>query len=59
MRDRNDHRERVLDAMVELRDQQVALLLIVPRFSNPLLDELVSAHVRSLMPAAFFLATFK
>jgi anti-sigma factor RsiW len=29
----------------------VAFLLLVPRFTNPLLDELVSAHVRSLMPA--------
>jgi anti-sigma factor RsiW len=29
----------------------VAFLLLVPRLTNPLLDELVSAHVRSLMPA--------
>ena len=29
----------------------LAFLLLVPRFTNPLLDELVSAHVRSLMPA--------
>jgi anti-sigma factor RsiW len=29
----------------------LAFLLLVPRFANPLLDELVSAHVRSLMPA--------
>jgi anti-sigma factor RsiW len=29
----------------------LALFLLVPRFTNPLLDELVSAHVRSLMPA--------
>jgi len=28
-----------------------AFLLVVPRFANPLLDELVSAHVRSLMPS--------
>jgi anti-sigma factor RsiW len=28
-----------------------AFLLLVPRFTNPLLDELVSAHVRSLMPS--------
>src|SRR6202011_5661485 len=28
-----------------------AFLLLVPRFANPLLDELVSAHVRSLMPS--------
>jgi anti-sigma factor RsiW len=28
-----------------------AFLLLVPRFPNPLLDELVSAHVRSLMPS--------
>jgi anti-sigma factor (TIGR02949 family) len=28
-----------------------AFLLVVPRFTNPLLDELVSAHVRSLMPS--------
>ncbi|MGB6307914.1 MAG: zf-HC2 domain-containing protein [Steroidobacteraceae bacterium] len=27
-----------------------AFMLLVPRFTNPLLDELVSAHVRSLMP---------
>jgi anti-sigma factor RsiW len=27
-----------------------AFLLLVPRLTNPLLDELVSAHVRSLMP---------
>jgi anti-sigma factor RsiW len=29
----------------------LAFLLVVPRLTNPLLDELVSAHVRSLMPA--------
>ncbi len=29
----------------------LAFLLLVPRLTNPLLDELVSAHVRSLMPA--------
>jgi anti-sigma factor (TIGR02949 family) len=29
----------------------LAFFLLVPRFTNPLLDELVSAHVRSLMPA--------
>jgi anti-sigma factor RsiW len=29
-----------------------AFLLLVPRLTNPLLDELVSAHVRSLMPSA-------
>jgi anti-sigma factor RsiW len=29
----------------------LAFLLLVPRFTNPLLDELMSAHVRSLMPA--------
>ena len=28
-----------------------AFLLLVPRFTNPLLDELVNAHVRSLMPS--------
>lgn len=28
-----------------------AFFLLVPRFTNPLLDELVNAHVRSLMPA--------
>lgn len=28
-----------------------AFLLLVPRFANPLLDQLVSAHVRSLMPS--------
>ena len=28
-----------------------AFLLLVPRFTSPLLDELVSAHVRSLMPS--------
>src|SRR5882724_1244094 len=28
-----------------------AFLLLLPRFTNPLLDELVSAHVRSLMPS--------
>jgi anti-sigma factor RsiW len=28
----------------------LAFLLVVPRLTNPLLDELVSAHVRSLMP---------
>jgi anti-sigma factor RsiW len=28
-----------------------AFLLFAPRFTNPLLDELVSAHVRSLMPS--------
>lgn len=28
-----------------------ALFLLVPRLTNPLLDELVNAHVRSLMPA--------
>jgi anti-sigma factor RsiW len=28
-----------------------AFLLLAPRFANPLLDELVSAHVRSLMPS--------
>ena len=28
-----------------------AFLLLAPRFTNPLLDELVSAHVRSLMPS--------
>lgn len=28
----------------------IALLLLAPPLSNPLLDELVSAHVRSLMP---------
>ena len=28
-----------------------AFLLLVPRLTNPLLDELVSAHVRSLMPS--------
>jgi anti-sigma factor RsiW len=28
-----------------------AFLLLVPRLTNPLLDELLSAHVRSLMPA--------
>jgi anti-sigma factor RsiW len=28
-----------------------AFFLLVPRFTNPLLDELVSAHVRSLMPS--------
>ena len=28
-----------------------AFLLLVPRITNPLLDELVSAHVRSLMPS--------
>jgi anti-sigma factor RsiW len=29
----------------------LAFLLLVPRFTNPLLDELVNAHVRSLMPS--------
>jgi anti-sigma factor RsiW len=29
----------------------LAFLLLVPRLTNPLLDELVSAHMRSLMPA--------
>jgi anti-sigma factor RsiW len=29
----------------------LAFLFLVPRLANPLLDELVSAHVRSLMPA--------
>jgi anti-sigma factor RsiW len=29
----------------------IALLILLPRFTNPLLDELVSAHVRSLMPS--------
>jgi anti-sigma factor RsiW len=29
----------------------LAFLLLVPPFANPLLDDLVSAHVRSLMPA--------
>jgi anti-sigma factor RsiW len=29
----------------------LAFMLIVPRFANPVLDELLSAHVRSLMPA--------
>jgi anti-sigma factor RsiW len=29
----------------------IALFMLAPRFGNPLLDELVSAHVRSLMPA--------
>jgi len=29
----------------------LAFFLLVPRLTNPLLDELVSAHVRSLMPA--------
>ena len=29
----------------------LAFMLLVPRLTNPLLDELVSAHVRSLMPA--------
>ena len=29
----------------------MAFFLLVPRLTNPLLDELVSAHVRSLMPA--------
>ena len=29
----------------------LAFLFLVPRLTNPLLDELVSAHVRSLMPA--------
>src|SRR3984893_6018892 len=28
-----------------------AFMLLVPRLTNPLLDELVSAHVRSLMPS--------
>jgi anti-sigma factor RsiW len=28
-----------------------AFLLLMPRFANPLLDQLVSAHVRSLMPS--------
>jgi anti-sigma factor RsiW len=28
-----------------------AFLLLVPRFTNPLLDELANAHVRSLMPS--------
>jgi anti-sigma factor RsiW len=28
-----------------------AFLLLMPRFTNPLLDQLVSAHVRSLMPS--------
>jgi anti-sigma factor RsiW len=28
-----------------------AFFLLAPRFTNPLLDELASAHVRSLMPA--------
>jgi anti-sigma factor RsiW len=28
-----------------------AFLLLVPRLTNPLLDQLVSAHVRSLMPS--------
>jgi anti-sigma factor RsiW len=28
-----------------------ALLFLVPRFTNPLLDELANAHVRSLMPS--------
>jgi anti-sigma factor (TIGR02949 family) len=28
-----------------------AFLLLIPRFANPLLDQLVSAHVRSLMPS--------
>ncbi len=28
-----------------------AFMLLLPRFANPLLDDLVSAHVRSLMPA--------
>jgi anti-sigma factor RsiW len=28
-----------------------AFLLLLPRFSSPLVDELVSAHVRSLMPS--------
>ena len=28
-----------------------AFLLFLPRFANPLLDQLVSAHVRSLMPS--------
>jgi anti-sigma factor (TIGR02949 family) len=28
-----------------------AFLLFIPRFANPLLDQLVSAHVRSLMPS--------
>jgi anti-sigma factor RsiW len=28
-----------------------AFLLLAPRFANPLLDQLVSAHVRSLMPS--------
>ena len=28
-----------------------AFALLVPRFANPLLDQLVSAHVRSLMPS--------
>jgi anti-sigma factor RsiW len=29
----------------------LVFLLLVPRFTNPLLDELVNAHVRSLMPS--------
>jgi anti-sigma factor RsiW len=29
----------------------LAFFLVVPRFSNPLVDDLVSAHLRSLMPA--------
>ena len=29
----------------------LAVLLLVPRLTNPLLDELLNAHVRSLMPA--------
>jgi anti-sigma factor (TIGR02949 family) len=29
----------------------LAMFLLVPRFANPLTDELVNAHVRSLMPA--------
>ena len=29
----------------------LAFLLLVPRLTNPLLDELLNAHVRSLMPA--------
>jgi anti-sigma factor RsiW len=29
----------------------LAFFLLMPRLTNPLLDELISAHVRSLMPA--------
>ncbi len=28
----------------------LAVLLVLPRFSNPLLDDVVDAHIRSLMP---------